>query len=398
MLLFSAWCALAYAHKASDAYLDLRPVAGAIVVRWDIALRDLDQLLDLDRNGNGSLEWGEIERRQPAIRDYALKAIDLATPAGPCPPASVTQQLARRSDGAYAVLRWRADCPQASSRVDIGYRLLMGIDPTHRAILSVPGAEVSLRTLRPSTDAQSVDLRGDRAQREGERSPVKSGGESYDLAGFFIEGFRHILYGVDHLAFLIALLIPAIATAAVGDRRLASTLGELVTVISVFTLAHSITLGLTALNLIDLPSGLVESVVALSVAVAGLQSLWVLRFAGTNGATGSERLGRGMAALPTWLVFAFGLVHGIGFGSALGSAGFGGRPVLSALFGFNVGVEAGQLAALAVIFPLAWALRDSFGFRPLALPAIASTIVLAGVAWFLLRAFGIDVVPQFLPQ
>ena len=379
-VLTAACCSLAFAHKASDAYLDLRPDGSAVAMRWDIALRDLDQVLDLDRNHDGQLDWGEVEQQQGAIRDYAFKSIDIASEAGPCRPAAVSQHLARRSDGAYAVLRWRADCGSPPSRVDVGYRFLLGIDPTHRAIVSVPGAAMSLKTLRPSAESQPVELR-----------PAGEGEVSYDMAGFFVEGLRHILNGIDHLAFLTALLLPALATAAISERRLGSALGELVAVVSVFTLAHSITLGLTALDLIHLPSALVESAIALSVLVAGLQALWVWRRVGKlRPGPAAVSTATGIAVLPVWLVFAFGLIHGIGFGSALGDAGFGGRPVLSALFGFNVGVEAGQLLALAAIFPLAWTVRGTTVFRRIALPAAALAISIAGAGWFVMRAFDLD--------
>jgi hypothetical protein len=262
-MLLVAWPAVASAHKASDAFLDLRGEGKAVVVRWDIALRDLDQVLDLDLNRDGTLEWREIEAQQAAIEDHALGALQLTTKAGACRPAAVSQQLARREDGAYAVLRWRAECPQPPAEIDIEYRLMANIDPTHQAIVSVSGAEVQLRTLRPTGQAQTVSLR-----------PREAGTARYDLAGFFVEGFRHILYGFDHLAFLLALLIPALSLASVNQRRLGATLGELLTIVSVFTLAHSLTLALTALNLISLPSRLVEIVIALSVIVAGLQAFW----------------------------------------------------------------------------------------------------------------------------
>ena len=179
-------------------------------------------------------------------------------------------------------------------------------------------------------------------------------------------------------------------------------MAELLTVVSVFTLAHSITLGLTALHLIGLPSRLVESLVALSVVVAGVQAILARNatpgqeaIEGVTSAIGGSS--RWQDAIPLWLVFAFGLIHGIGFGSALNSAGFGGRSALSALFGFNIGVEAGQLGVLAVVFPLAWALRKTAGFKRLVLPALALAIVVFGVVWFLSRAFNIDIASMLLP-
>ncbi len=124
--------------------------------------------------------------------------------------------VARREDGVYAVLRWRAACPLAEPEVRIQYRFLMNIDPTHRLIVAAPGTEVALKTLRPSDEYQPISLR-----------TAAPGDDRNDLGGFFVEGFRHILYGFDHVAFLLALLIPAIAVAAVTERRLASTMGEL---------------------------------------------------------------------------------------------------------------------------------------------------------------------------
>ena len=378
-MLLCAWPSFGAAHKASDAFLDLRRDGEAVAVRWDIALRDLDQVLDLDRNASGTLEGGEVGAQQDRIRDYAFTSIQLSTMAGLCQATSASQELARREDGTYAVLRWRAECPQLGSEINIQYRLLADIDPTHRAIVSVSGANVELRTLRPSAQPQLVSLQ-----------TADSATRSYDLLSFFIEGFLHILHGFDHLAFLLALLIPAISVASVNQRRLVGTLGELLAIISVFTLAHSLTLGLTALNLISLPPRLVESLIAVSVIVAGAQAFLVARAASTQ-----ERLEEvtspWLGSVPLWLVFAFGLVHGMGFGAALNSSGFGGRSALSALLGFNIGVEAGQLAVVAVALPLIWVLRSTMGFRRVILPVAAASVSVAGALWLFARAFDFEI-------
>lgn len=384
LILLGGATPLAYGHKASDAFLDLRQDGAAITVRWDIAFRDLDQVLDLDTDADGTLTWEEVEKQQPVVREYALEAIQMTTEAGPCSKIAVSQHVARREDGAYAVLRWRAMCPTSGPEVRLQYRFLMNIDPTHRLILAAPGSGVALKTLRPSAEFQPVIL-----------GPAEPGAASHDLAGFFVEGFRHILYGFDHLAFLLALLMPAIAVAGVSHRRLGATLGELLLVVSVFTLAHSITLGLTALNLIGLPFRLVESLVALSVVVAGLQALMAGK-AATEQRFFAGPVGTWRGMVPLWLVFGFGLIHGIGFGAALGGAGFGGRTVITALLGFNLGVEAGQLAVMAVVFPLAWALKSDWGFRRILLPGAAMTIVIAGALWFIARAFDVHLVDRLL--
>ncbi len=386
-LLAAIWLAAAlavspaYAHKASEAFLELRPQPGTVAVRWDIALRDLDLLLDLDADGDGSLQWREIEHRKAAVADYASRQIQFSAASGSCTGSPAFEALARRNDGTYAVLRWRVECPRGEPVSGMRYRFLSEVDASHRVVVSLPGAAVELRALRASAGMQPLDL-----------EPSQQAA-SHDFGGFFIEGVRHILHGTDHLAFLLALLIPAISLAGATSNALRLALEELLKVVSVFTLAHSITLGLTAMGLIGLPSRWIESLVALSVLTGGLQALVAAGMAARTPAADGPlaRQAARFSAVPLWLVFAFGLIHGIGFGSALQGAGVGGRSVVAALLGFNIGVEAGQLAVLAVVFPIAWTMRNAKGFRQLVLPACAILIMVFGANWFVERALGVEV-------
>ena len=379
----------AHAHKASDAYLDLRTVAaapGTFAARWDIAIRDLDMLVDLDPDDDGVVRWRDVDRRGDEVARSAMAALAFARDGVPCEATAPERTFGRRSDGGYLVLRFSIACPAAptadrrgrpedaadGSGIEVRYQLMAGIDPTHRAILSVPGAGVGLTMLRQSTAFQRVAT-----------STVPDTFGS-DVAGFLVDGFRHILNGPDHLAFLLALLVVALAgpgraatrSAATGQlAALRAALPALVVTVSVFTLAHSITLALTAFGRIPAPSRWVEAAVALSVAVGGLQAAL------------AATLGRNhrLAGLPIWLVFAFGLVHGIGFGSSLNEAGFGGRSALSALLGFNLGVEVGQLSALVVTLPLAAILVAMPRFRRWGLAGVGASIAGAGVSWLFVR-------------
>jgi hypothetical protein len=303
----------ALAHRASEAFLEIQVQSGITKVRWDIAIRDLDLLLDLDADGDGALQWSEVVHRKAAIADYASRRIALSAASGGCAGSPTVNSLARRDGSTYAVLRWYPACPHGEPVSGLQYRFLFGVDPNHRVIVSLPGGAVDLRALRASDETQLVDV-----------STRREGARRYDLAGFFMEGMRHILHGTDHLAFLLALLIPAISYAGVRANALGVTLGKLLKVVSVFTLAHSITLALTAMGLIGLPSRWVESIVALSVAAGGLQALLASRFAAGTPAP-DERQARHVTSgeMPSWLVFAFGLIHGIGFGSALQGTGIG---------------------------------------------------------------------------
>lgn len=173
-------------------------------------------------------------------------------------------------------------------------------------------------------------------------------------------GVEHILKGYDHLLFLCGLLVAC--------RRLRSMAG----IITCFTLAHSITLALAALDVVTIPSRIVEPLIAASIVFVGVENL--LR-------RDSEPKGR-------WaLTFAFGLVHGFGFASALKGIGLGsgGASLVAPLFGFNLGVEIGQLGVAAVALPLLLKLRQQPAFVRYGLPVASSIVTLLGAYWLLQR-------------
>jgi hydrogenase/urease accessory protein HupE len=171
-------------------------------------------------------------------------------------------------------------------------------------------------------------------------------------------GIEHILTGFDHLLFLLALLV--------NQRRL----GPVVRIVTAFTIAHSITLSLAALHLVNVPGGVVEPLIAASIVWVALENLF---FAGTEW----RRL---------LLALGFGLVHGLGFAGALGELALSGTALAKALLGFNLGVELGQVGCVLVLLPLlVWTSRPA----PLArLPQAASVLVaLMGGFWFVERVF-----------
>lgn len=177
-------------------------------------------------------------------------------------------------------------------------------------------------------------------------------------SGFLALGVEHILTGFDHLAFLLALLLA-------GDsiRRNAK-------IITSFTVAHSLTLALATFSVVAVPAAVVEPIIAASVVFVGLENLF----------------GRRVAA--RWLVtFGFGLVHGLGFASALRELGIGGLGVRAVvpLLSFNAGIELAQLAIAALVLPVVWKLKHRPVFALKQVPALSLLITLAGVYWFLAR-------------
>jgi hypothetical protein len=186
------------------------------------------------------------------------------------------------------------------------------------------------------------------------------------VSDFFSLGVEHIVEGYDHLLFLFCLLIAG------------GTLRHLVIVVTAFTVGHSITLALSVLGLVSLPSRPVESLIAFSIVVAALSNLRLPVGETDEETSRRTALNRGLMA------GSFGLIHGLGFASMLMESGVDGANVVVPLVGFNLGVEAGQIALVVVTYPLLRALHRSAIRRPFVL---TSSLVgaLIGLYWTLER-------------
>jgi hypothetical protein len=183
--------------------------------------------------------------------------------------------------------------------------------------------------------------------------------------------------GADHVLFLLCLLLPAVLVRESGRWVPVAGLGaagaEVLRVVTAFTVGHSITLSLAALGVANLPSRLVESTIAASVVLAALDNL------------------RPVVCRRRWLMaLGFGLAHGLGFATVLTDLGLEGAPFLPALLGFNLGVEAGQLALVALFLPLAFATRRSLAYERLAVGAGSLLIALVASAWLVERGLGLS--------
>lgn len=200
---------------------------------------------------------------------------------------------------------------------------------------------------------------------------------------FFRLGAEHLLTGVDHILFLLALIA--------GSRRLR----EIVLAATTFTIAHSVTFMLAALDLVQVPAGVVEPLIALSIAAVAGWHLWRLWRCGpdaTDLKTGSgshlslDRAGWTRLAV----VFCFGLVHGLGFAGALGINEALSWRLLWSLAVFNVGIEVVQLSIIAVVFPVLVLLRNrASGAARWTTGAIAAATSAMGLIWFVQRVFNL---------
>lgn len=264
------------------------------------------------------------------------------------------------------------DCGSALGILDIEYRLFVDRFPDH---------ENFVRVAMGGKHISRVFAAGQNTVRLPVAETLKSWGVT--LTNNFIDdpnkelnlelrpdyfslGVEHILLGFDHLLFLFALLLLPLA------------FRQLVAMITAFTVAHSITLALAVFDLLNLPALWVEAVIALSIVYVGVENLLELRSA--NGGAGNFKTPWKRRVAVT---FCFGLIHGIGFSYVLKTIGLGDQ-VASALLFFNLGVEAGQLLAVVLVFPLLlWVFNQRKGFW---FSRIGSgLVILMGSVWLVER-------------
>jgi len=216
----------------------------------------------------------------------------------------------------------------------------------HVNVTDDAGRELSSHVLRP--DQPSAEISGG-ASRWG------------SFLSFLKLGVEHILKGYDHLLFLFGLLVAC--------RRFKT----MAVIITCFTLAHSVTLALAALDVLALSPRVVEPLIAASIVFVGVENL----------------LRRDEPRRRWVLTLAFGLIHGFGFAGVLSEAGLGssGSSLLVPLFSFNLGVELGQVGVAAVVLPLLWKLRGVAAFEKYGRAFVSVLIALAGAYWLVTRLF-----------
>jgi hypothetical protein len=360
--------ARASAHSASTAYLNIVADGRDLRVQWSIALRDLDDAVGLDSNGDGAITWGEIKSRFDAGDAYALSRLTLSGDGAVCVPGKIEHLVDQLGDGAYEVLRFTAECPRAPVAIKVQYGLLFDLDPLHRGLLSL------------SIDGQvhAAALSPDRPEAIFDASPALG----QTAISFFAAGIMHLLTGLDHLLFIAMLLVPALLmtgspdAAARGKLLPRRVFIETVKVLSAFTLAHATTLTLSVLHIVNIPQRLSETGIAATILVTALDNVFHI--------------------LPRrrWpLAFAFGLIHGLGFANALGPLDLPGPALALALVSFNLGLEAVQIGLAAIILPFGLLIRREPFLLRFAVPSASAAVAVFALALIVDRATGFGLIP-----
>ena len=332
------WLALgalstSYAHQTRNSYLNIRQVDGHLAVDLDFYVRDLGNLLQKPgKESDPPPTADQLKSLQEPITEAIQKSLKLEIDEHVMPLAFTAQSVTVHNDGLYVRQQFVGPAIESSAKfVVIRYEFFTLNDRLGRAFLrlALNGDEIS-SVIDQSNSAQRFAL-----------------GETKRISTIFLfskEGAKHIWNGADHLLFLMTLLLPGVmlwkrrADLAMSDEvpskvrvnRQAEFFA--LKVITAFTIAHSITLGLATFNLVSFPEKMIESLIAFSIMVSAVLNL------------------QKKYQLNHWqLAFGFGLIHGLGFANGLKDLGLSSSYFLETLIAFNVGVEFGQLSTVIVV-------------------------------------------------
>ena len=342
-LLPLCFSAPASAHSVPVSFADLVIHEDRIEGSVTVHLTDLALELGID-DPHMLLDGGVLDGQHTRINDILQGRLRLSADGGAALPLTMGAITPAEGDDALRIAFVSPGPPPAALEVQAS---LFPADPQHRTFVNIyEGGELSQQFLFDDATAPKVHFAGTAA------------GVWAVMGTFVPSGIEHVLLGPDHVLFIIGLIL------------LGGNLRRLTIIVTAFTLGHSVTLALAALNIVTPPAWLIEPAIALSIIVVGVDNL----MRGT---------GRDMRA-----VFAgvFGLIHGFGFAFVLKEFGLPQANLAWSLLGFNLGVELGQLA---IVIPLALLLAAVRKRVPVVANRIAIggslAVIAAGAYWFVDR-------------
>ncbi len=358
-LAVALWGTSANAHTGSTAYIEVTTSENAMSATWRLTLRDLDLLVDIDTNQDGTLTWPEVQAAADVVQALALRSLTFTTDSGSCALTAGAPEWIKSPEHDFAMVPLQGTCP--GQAMQLRYSAFAGVDENHRALVHISTMS------EPQVLAPGGSL----------VLAKKDAPDSF--AQFYRQGIEHILSGIDHLLFLVALMLPSVLRREHGawhartDVRAA--LIQIIWLATAFTVAHSITLGLAAFDVLRFSPKVIEPLVAATVLAAALNNLRPV-----------------VTKHLAWIAFAFGLIHGFAFAEVLAPLHLSYVDMALALLGFNLGVETGQIAVIATCFVALVFLVRWRGYPRWVLQAGSAVVALLACAWIVERVFDVALI------
>ena len=382
-LLITALHLRALAHFPDQSYIYLQIQKNSVAGRFEISTWDLNKVFGLDLKVGLTKE--DVAPHLSKIQEYVLQNASFNSAEEGDYQIRFTEPdiLRAESFGDFVLLKFQLEgVKKAPEKLNVQYQAFIKDISGHTALLVIE-------------ENKNTGLANNESMYSLAFSPGKTSQELLTTENFLLRSFGamiasgiwHIWIGFDHILFLLALLLPSVLKFRSNDRvlsagsdkkvwipveRLRPALINVVKIVTFFTIAHSITLCLAAFQIISLPPRLIESIIAISIALAAIHNIYPL-FSGKE-----------------WLIaFVFGLFHGFGFASVLAEKGVVGNYLGLSIFGFNLGVEIGQLAIILLVFPILYLLRKTFLYPKIRVFG-SIILILFSLYWFIERAFNVD--------
>ena len=344
-----------YAHPPGLSSMDVSIRAESLSVKVTFALQDIEAFAPMDSDLDAEVTAAEREAAKPAIAKLLAGQLRINIDGKDYSPADSGLVSYDDQNNAHVEFVYPA-APKQQLLLESGF--LAQLPEGHQQYLTIrdeSGKTLAEKMLSKNDYQFSLQL-----SAAGSAEPASAGRSwSATFADFFKLGVEHILTGYDHLLFLFALL------------AVTHSFWPALKIITYFTIAHSITLACAALNIIELPSSIVEPVIALTIIYVSLENVF----------RGDHPKGR------QWLTFGFGLIHSFGFASVLREMGIssGETGILLPLLSFNLGIESGQITVAAIVLPMIWWINNHVRIAEKLLKGCSLLVCLMGTYWLLER-------------
>lgn len=363
---------VAHSHSGDLSYINLNvssePDQTILSGMLKVPLVEMDKVLDLDINDDEIITWGEVSNQFDRIEDYLVANVSFGDGAE-CSMGVGGMDLETLSSGLYLVSLLDVICTHVdlnNFNMEMNYRVFFDENPLAKAMLIVQKEDQTLEYLL-TAEQSSFNL----------ESPTN---KAVSIASYFAQGIWHIVIGLDHLLFLATLIVPIALRRSASSELSLNGIGrntvEIIKVVTAFTVAHSVTLVLASLGLVNVPMGIVEWVIACSVVLGALLAL--------------------SAKLDRWrwmLALGFGFIHGFGFASVLSDILQPSSNVLIlSILSFNLGVEIGQLLLVIAIMPVLLFLQRYKAIQTYGVSTAMTVIALVGLIWVIDRGVGMNLV------
>lgn len=343
LLLLLFFTQISFAHDPGLSSAEVVLNEKGVDVAITFALQDTESFAPMDKDGDAEVSAEEREISKPEVAALIAKELEVTLNNQNVKPFAIENVTFDAQNNAHLLFHYQ---PAANS-LKMQLLFLNKLPDGHKQVVTIKdatGKNLSEKMLTQQDNSIELNL-------------TKSESTSM-FKDFFVLGIEHILTGYDHLLFLFALLIVT--------HRFWSAFG----IITFFTIAHSITLAIAGMNLLTIPSTIVEPLIAASIVYVGVENLIV-----------KEPKGR------KYLTFAFGLIHGFGFAAVLQEMNITSieSGILVPLFSFNLGVETGQLVVTAISLPIIWWLHIKPLIEKYFVPVCSTIVCLAGGYWLIER-------------